>query len=116
VFEMFRGMGQVAELMRNLPRIQEQAARFQARIAQMIAEGSAGGGMVTVRVNGNMEMLACSISDELIAMKDREMLEDLIRAATNQAQEKIRRQTAEEASRMGSELGLPPGMKLPGMS
>jgi DNA-binding YbaB/EbfC family protein len=110
-------MGQLAELMRNLPRIQEQASRFQQRVAQLTAEGSAGGGMVTVRVNGNKEMVSCSISEELITMKDREMLEDLIRAATNQAHEKIRQQTAEEAARMASELGVPPGMmNLPGMS
>jgi DNA-binding YbaB/EbfC family protein len=109
-------MGQLAELMRNLPRIQEQTAKFQQRVAQLTAEGVAGGGMVTVRVNGKMEMLSCSISDELLAMKDREMLEDLIRAATNLAQDKIRQQTAEEMGRMTTELGLPAGMNLPGLS
>lgn len=116
MFEMFKGMGQLAELMRNLPRIQEQASKLQQRVAQITAEGSAGGGMVTVRFSGRMEMLACTISDDLVALKDREMLEDLIRAATNQALERVRQQTAEEMSRMGSDLGLPPGMNLPGLS
>jgi nucleoid-associated protein EbfC len=115
VFDMFRGMGQMAELLRNLPRIQEQTVQFQQRVAALTAEGSAGGGMVTVKVNGKHEMLSCALSDELLATKDREMIEDLIRAATNQAQEKIRQLTADEVARMGADLGLPPGMKLPGL-
>jgi DNA-binding YbaB/EbfC family protein len=80
---------------------------------QIVAEGDAGAGMVKVRVNGRMVVLSCTLSPE--ALGDREMLEDLIKAATNQALEKVRQQMAEETSRMMSGLGLPPGMNLPGM-
>jgi DNA-binding protein YbaB len=67
--------------------------------------------MVRVRVNGRMEILAISISDE--AMADKEVLEDLVKAATNQALEKLRRQVAEENAKVAISLGLPPGIPLP---
>ena len=62
-----------------------------------------------------MEVLGCTLSDEVLRLNDREMLEDLIRAATNQALEKVRRLVAEETSKMATGLGLPPGMGLPGL-
>jgi len=71
--------------------------------------------MVKVRVNGKLEMLACSISDEVFRQNDREMLEDLIRSATNQAVERARRLTAEEADKMAAGLGLPAGFGVPGL-
>src|SRR5438067_2401668 len=85
MFEMFKGMGQLAELMRNLPRIREQVEQMQQRQAQITAEGDAGAGMVKARVNGRMELLSVTISDEAMKLNDREMLEDLIRGAVNQA-------------------------------
>ncbi len=113
---MFKELGQLAGLMKNLPRIKEEMERFQGTLGQITAEGDAGGGMVKVRVNGRMELVGCTLSDEAMKLNDREMLEDLIKAAVNQAIEKARQQTAEEAAKMGSALGLPPGMGLPGMS
>jgi DNA-binding YbaB/EbfC family protein len=109
---MFEKIGQLAGLMRQLPRIKEEMERFQQRLAQITAEGDAGGGMVRVRVNGRMEMLGCSLSDEAMRLNDREMLEDLIRAATNQALERVRAQVGEETGKMASGLGLPPGIGL----
>jgi DNA-binding protein YbaB len=58
-------------------------------------------------------MIACEISGE--AMNDREMLQDLVRSATNAALDKMRQQSAAEANKMAGNLGLPPGMGLPGM-
>jgi len=110
---MFKELGNLAGLMTKLPKIKEEVERLQARLAQITAEGDAGGGMVKVRVNGRMEMVACSIGDE--ALKDRELLEDLVRAACNQAVERARQQTAEETGKMASNLGLPPGMGIPGL-
>jgi DNA-binding YbaB/EbfC family protein len=113
--DLFKGLGQFAGLMRQLPRIKEEMERLQERLGQLSAEGDAGGGMVRVRVNGRMEVLSCSLSDEVMQLNDREMLEDLIRAATNQALERIRKQVAEETGKMAAGFGLPPGMGLPGM-
>ena len=111
---MFKELGQLANMFRQLPRIREEMEKLQGRLGQITAEGDAGGGMVRVKVNGRMEVVSCSLGDE--ALKDREMLEELVRGAVNQALAKVRQQTAEETAKMANALGLPPGMGLPGMS
>jgi DNA-binding YbaB/EbfC family protein len=113
---MFKGIGQLVGLMGQLPRMREEMERLQQRMGQIVAEGDAGAGMVKVRVNGRMEVQACTLSDEALRPGDREMLEDLIRAATNQALEKVRKQIAEETSKTMAGLGLPPGLNLPGLT
>jgi hypothetical protein len=115
MFEMFKNMGQLTELMRNLPRIREQLEQMQQRQAQITADGDAGAGMVKARVNGRMEVLSVTISDEAMKSNDREMLEDLIRGAVNQALGRVREQAAAEANKLAAGLGLPPGMSLPGL-
>jgi DNA-binding YbaB/EbfC family protein len=113
--DFLKDFGQFAGLLRQLPRIKEEMERLQQRLSQLTAEGDAGGGMVHVRVNGRMEMAACTISEEAMRLNDREMLEDLIRAATNQALERVRQMAAEETTRMAAGFGLPPGTGLPGL-
>jgi len=115
MFEMFKGMGQIGELLRNLPRLREQLEQMQQRQAQITAEGDAGAGMVKARVNGRMEVLSVTISDEAMKFDDREMLEDLIRGAVNQALARVRDQAAAEAGKLAEGMGLPPGMNLPGL-
>jgi DNA-binding YbaB/EbfC family protein len=112
---MFDKLGQFAGLMKNLPRIQEAMQKFQQQVGQITAEGDAGAGMVRVRANGHMEVLSCTLSDEALRGGDREMLEDLIKAAVNQALAKVREQVQEETAKMAGSFGLPPGMSLPGM-
>src|SRR3954469_20283157 len=97
---MFKELGQFVGMMKNLPKIREEMDRLQQRLTQITGEGDAGGGMVKVRVNGKMEVLACSLSEEVLKLNDREMLEDLIRAATNQALERARKQVGEETSKV----------------
>ena len=111
---MFREMSQMAGLLRQLPKIKEEMEKFQQRVGQITAEGDAGGGMVKVRVNGKMEVQSCTLSDELLKQPDREFLEDLIKSAVNQAIERVRQRVAEETTKMAAELGLPPGIALPG--
>ena len=112
---MLKELGQLAGLMRQLPKIKEEMERFQQKLGQITAEGDAGGGMVKARVNGKMEVVACSLSDEAMKLNDRELLEDLVVAAVNQALERVRKQVAEETGRMASGLGVPPGLGLPGL-
>jgi len=95
----------------NLASIIKQVQRLQARIAEMKeelaereVEGSAGGGMVKVVVNGRQEVLAVEIEPQ--AMEDREMLEDLITAAVNDAMRKSKALMEEELSKITSELGV----------
>ena len=112
---MFKELGQMFGVMKNLPKIKEEMEKLQGRLAQLQAEGDAGGGMVKVRVNGHMEILACTISEEALKTNDKELLEDLIVGAANQALKKARVLVAEETSKMASGFGLPPGIKLPGV-
>jgi DNA-binding YbaB/EbfC family protein len=112
---MFNQLGQIATLMKQLPKIKEEMDKYQQRLAQITAEGDAGGGMVKVRVNGKLEVLACTLSDEALRLNDREMLEDLIRAAANQALTKVRALNAEEMGKVATGLGLPAGMNIPGL-
>jgi DNA-binding YbaB/EbfC family protein len=110
---MFKGLGQMMDVFKLLPKIQEESQRLQQRVAQLSAEGDAGAGMVKVRVNGKFEVVACALSEE--AFKgDREVLEEMIRGAVNQAVERVRQLAAEETRKMATDLGLPPGMPLPG--
>jgi DNA-binding YbaB/EbfC family protein len=113
---MFKEIGQLASLFRQLPRIREEMEKLQGRLGQITAEGDAGGGLVRVKVNGRMELVSCTLSDEAMQTADREMLGDLICSAVNQALTKVRQQTAEETTKMATGLGLSPGMGLPGMS
>jgi DNA-binding YbaB/EbfC family protein len=113
---MFKELGQFASLLRGMPqlsKLKEEMDGLQQRLGQIAAEGDAGGGMVKVKVNGKLELVACTISAE--AMADREMLEDLVRAAVNQALERARVQAAEETTKMAGNLGLPAGLNLPGL-
>jgi DNA-binding YbaB/EbfC family protein len=112
---MFKEIGQFASLMKNLPKIREEMSKLQGKMAQISAEGDAGGGMVKVRVNGNMEVVKFSFSDEALKGGDKELLEDLAAAAVNQAMRKAKEAVAEETAKMATGLGLPPGMGLPGM-
>jgi DNA-binding YbaB/EbfC family protein len=112
---MFKELGQLAGLMKQLPKVKEEMDRLQQRLQQITAEGDAGGGMVKVRVNGKFEVTACTLSDEAMRMGDRELLEDLIKSAVNQAIERARQQTAEETAKMASSLGVPPSMGIPGL-
>ena len=76
---MFKEIGQVMGLMKQLPKIKEEMDRLQQRLAQITAEGDAGAGMVKVRVNGKQEVIACTLSEEAVKTGDRELLGELVR-------------------------------------
>ncbi|MBP3956237.1 YbaB/EbfC family nucleoid-associated protein [Gemmata sp. G18] len=107
---MFKGLGSMLSLLGNQGKIQEEIQKFQAQVGQITAEASSGAGYVTAKVNGRMEVLSVRISDDALKLNDREMLEDLVTAAVNQALTKVRAQLAEESAKMAANIGLPPGM------
>ena len=92
----------------------KQAAQMQERLQKDMStvrvEGNAGGGMVTVVVNGAKQVQSITIDPEVVSKEDVGMLQDLIVAAINDAQRKADEAMAEKMGGM-----LPPGMKLPGM-
>jgi hypothetical protein len=89
---------------------QEMQNRLQKQMSELKVEGNAGGGMVTVVVNGAKQVQSLKIDPEVVSKEDVEMLQDLIVAAINDAQRKA---DDEMANKMGGML--PPGLKLPGM-
>lgn len=103
------GLGQM------LRQAQEKLEQAQEELASLEATGSAGGGVVTVTLNGRYQARAVSIDDAFVG-GDREMLEDLVAAAINDATRKIEESSRERMSGLTSGLGLPPlppGLKLP---
>jgi DNA-binding YbaB/EbfC family protein len=107
---MFKEIGQIAGLMKQLPKLQQEMELAHQRLGQVTTEGDAGAGMVKVKANGNLVVLSCTISEEALRLDDREVLEDLIIAAVNQAITKARQLAAEETGKMVSGLGFPPGI------
>jgi DNA-binding YbaB/EbfC family protein len=89
---------------------QEMQNRLQKQMAELRVEGNAGGGMVTVVINGAKQVQSVKIDPEVISKDDVEMLQDLIVAALNDAQRKA---DDEMAQKMGGML--PPGLKIPGL-
>ena len=88
------------DIMKNAHKIQEQMGAFQEKLGLLCVTGSAGGGMAEVDINGRMEVLALRIADEAMEEKDKELLQDLITAAFNNAMEKIREEINREMGAM----------------
>lgn len=104
---MFKGLGQLASLLKNAGAIQERMQAMQENLKRLRIEGSAGGGMVTVEMNGQQQVLSCRIEESLFASGDREMVEDLTVAAVNQALDKARLAAVDEMNRLGGGLDVP---------
>ena len=103
--------GNIAQLMQQAQKMQENMKRAQDELANLEVTGSAGGGMVSVTLTGAKECRKVRIDPSVLA--DPEMAEDLIAAAFNDASNKI---DAESKSKMGAAtagMQLPPGMKMP---
>jgi nucleoid-associated protein EbfC len=86
------------DILKNAQKIQEQMGAFQEKLEDIKITGTAGGGMAEIDMNGKMEVLAIRIAQD--AMEDRDMLQDLICAAFNNAMEKIREEINREMGGM----------------
>lgn len=95
--------------------IQTQMNDMQAKLDSIEVEGKAGGGLVTVRATAKGRILGVNIDDSLMKLEEKQMVEDLVTAAFNDARDKADRVSAEEMKSMQSGMGLPPGFNLPGM-
>jgi DNA-binding YbaB/EbfC family protein len=99
-------------MMKQAQALQANMQKAQAEIANLEVTGESGGGMVKVTMNGKHDVKRVQIEPAVIG-EDREMLEDLIAAAFNDAVKKAEQRSAEKMSGLMSGLQLPPGMKLP---
>lgn len=89
---------------------QQMQERLQKQMADMRVEATAGGGMVTVVVNGNKQLLKIALDPECVSKDDVEMLQDLILAAVNDAHRKVDEALAQQMQ------GMMGGLRIPGMS
>lgn len=103
----------IGELMKQAGAMQAKMKEMQEQMTEIEATGEAGAGMVKVTLNGKGYAKAVAIDPELFNADDREVVEDLIAAAVNDAKSKIEEQTAEQMKQMTAGLPLPPGFKMP---
>jgi DNA-binding YbaB/EbfC family protein len=104
--------GGLGNLMRQAQQMQETMQKAQAELAELEVTGESGAGMVKVTLNGKHEAKKISIEPKLLG-EDKDMLEDLLTAAINDAVRKIAARSQEKYSGLMSGLNLPPGVKLP---
>ncbi len=104
---MFKELGSLASLMKNASALTGKMQEMRDKLGERRVTGSAGGGMVSVEMNGHSQVMACRIDPAVFQTGDREMLEDLIVSATNQALEKVKQVAAEEMGQVTEGLNLP---------
>jgi DNA-binding YbaB/EbfC family protein len=98
------------KMMRQLQEMQEKMARIQADLENQEVEGTAGGGVVKVRVNGHQKVLAIEINPDAVDPNDVELLQDAVLAAVNDAMDRSKELAASELGQLTAGMGLPPGL------
>ena len=106
--EMLAAAQQAAET------IQKQMGEAQAKLDTVEVEGSAGGGLVKVRATARGRILGVTIDESLMKPEEKQMVEDLVTAAFNDARDRADRRSNEEMQSLQGGMGLPPGFNLPG--
>ncbi len=104
--------GQLAGLMKQAQQMQENMRKMQEQLASVEVEGQAGAGMVKVVMTCKHDVKRISIDPSLVG-DDKEMLEDLVAAAVNDAVRRVETTVQEKMGGLAAGMGLPPGMKLP---
>ena len=104
--------GGLGNIMKQAQKMQEDMQKAQEEVANLEVEGQAGGGMVKVVMNGRHEIRKVTLDDSLM-QDDKEMIEDLLAAAVNDAVRRVEQQTQEKMAGVTAGLNLPGGMKLP---
>jgi nucleoid-associated protein EbfC len=107
---MAKGIGGMGNLLKQAQEMQSRMAKIQEELAQKTVDGSAGGGMVQVTVNGQLALTAIKIDPSVINSEEKEMLEDLVMAAINDGMRKARDMASTEMSKITG------GLKIPGLS
>jgi DNA-binding YbaB/EbfC family protein len=103
---VFNNLGNLADLMRNAGKLRETMEKASESLGQLQVEASSGGGAVTARVNGRLELVSIRIDPKLLADGDAELLEDLVTAAVNQGLTKAREAAARSITSLAGGLPL----------
>lgn len=105
----------LAQAQKAAETIQKQMGEAQAKLDELEVVGNAGGGLVQVRATARGRILGLAIDESLMKPEEKQIVEDLVTAAFNDARDKADRLSGEEMAKIQQGIGLPPGMKLPGM-
>lgn len=106
-------MKSIDDILKMAQNVQAELEKAQATLDTIEVEGAAGGGLVKVRATAKGRIIGVDIDDSLILPADKQMLEDLVVAALNDARAKADAASGEEMAKMKGGLPLPPGFKLP---
>ncbi len=106
---------EVNALQQMLSRLRQVQEDLQRQVNSVAVEASAGGGMVTVKMNGQKQVLEVKIEKDVFASKDHEMLQDLVRAAVNEASRRVDEELANQMKSMAGGLPGMAGLKIPGL-
>lgn len=102
--------GGMAKMMKQLQKAQAEMSRLQEEVAQKTVESTSGGGAVRVVANGHKNLVSLQIDPEVLTEENREMLEDLIIAAVNEAFQRVDEMVTAEMQKLTGGLDLPPGI------
>lgn len=102
-------------IMQQAQAMQAQMATFQEKVKTFEATGTSGGGLVKVTLSGQGNASKVEIDDSLLMPGEKDVLEDLLVAAFNDARQKIEQMTADEMAKITGGMQLPPGLNFPGM-
>jgi DNA-binding YbaB/EbfC family protein len=100
-------MANIGKLMKQAQEMQQKMQKIQQELAEKEVEASSGGGMVTVKMNGQQEVLGIQIDPEVFNDGDKEMLEDLVVAAVNEARRLVLELTQQEMGKLTGGLPMP---------
>jgi nucleoid-associated protein EbfC len=106
---------EVSALQQMLSRLRQVQEDLQRQVNSVAVEASAGGGMVTVKMNGQKQVLDVKIEPDVFASKDQEMLQDLIRAAVNEASRRVDDELASQMKNLAGNVPGINGLKIPGL-
>lgn len=106
-------MNNIEDIMAMAQNVQAELAKAQDELDKIAVEGASGGGLVKVKASAKGRIIGIDIDESLLAVGEKQMLEDLVVAAFNDAKAKADAASTAEMSKMTSGLPLPPGFKLP---
>ena len=106
---------EVGALQQMLAKFKEMQENLQRQVNNVSVEATAGGGMVTVKMNGQKQVLDVKIEPDVFASKDQEMLQDLVRAAVNEASRRVDDELANQMKNLSGSIPGMAGLKIPGL-
>lgn len=107
------GLGDMAKMVKAAQEMQGKLADLNEELARMVVTGEAGAGLVKVTATAKGDITGLDIDPMILVASEKEVAEDLILAAVRDALQQGKLRTEQEMSRLATELGIPPGMKLP---